>query len=90
MSSHSPEQHDNEQPERVYRETRREAIEILIVWAAALVWTIAYCARNAYHVDVDEFQMVLGMPAWVFWGIALPWVISSVFTIWYGLFRMRD
>jgi hypothetical protein len=38
----------------------------------------------------DEIKLILGMPDWVFWGIAVPWVICFLFTTWFCFFFMAD
>lgn len=33
---------------------------------------------------------ILGIPAWAFWGIMLPWVASTLLTVWFSLYGMAD
>lgn len=68
----------------------RELKVFLATWAVACLWTVGYCGRAAYKVDPDAMEIVFGMPAWVFWGIGLPWVLVSGFSIWFALCRMED
>jgi len=30
------------------------------------------------------------MPAWIFWGVGLPWVMANVVAIYFGLKFMAD
>ena len=30
------------------------------------------------------------MPDWVFWGIAVPWLVCVLFTTWFCFFYMAD
>ena len=32
----------------------------------------------------------LGIPDWVFWGIAVPWVLCIVISMWFCFWFMRD
>lgn len=38
----------------------------------------------------ERVQFVLGFPAWVFWGVALPWWICTAFALMFGAFIVRD
>lgn len=38
----------------------------------------------------ERVQFVLGFPAWIFWGVALPWWICTVFSLMFGAFIVRD
>ena len=56
-------------------------------------WVIGYCGLNAYaptSESAEQIPMVWGFPKWVVWGIALPWIVSNLFTFWFCLFIMRD
>jgi len=75
-----------------YLNARREAFYILIVWIVAFSWTILYCHFNGYqeNVDPENLNLVLGIPSWVFWGIAAPWFFADIFTLWYALSYIKD
>ncbi len=66
----------------VFIHSRREAIVIFCVWAAAALWTVPYCYLNGYGVAPENLETVWGVPSWVFWGIGLPWLVADVVTIW--------
>ncbi len=72
--------------------SRKEAIIIFSVWILALLWTIPYCYLNGYPTDFDpdKMELVLGMPSWIVWGVAFPWMICNLFTVWFCLFYMKD
>lgn len=74
----------------VYRHARREAIEILLVWAVALAWTVGYCGYAGYASEGEELKTLLGIPAWVFWGVAAPWGVCALYSIFYSLLRIKD
>ncbi len=69
---------------------RREAGWILVAWAVCLIWTVGYCALWAYDVPPDQIGIILGMPSWVFWGVLVPWIAATLFSIWFGLVYMAD
>lgn len=70
--------------------TRREAVVIFGCWLVALVWAVPCCYFLGYHKTPEELTTVLGIPSWVFWGIAVPWIVADVFTIWFCTFQMTD
>jgi len=73
-----------------YLRSRREALWILLAWAACLVWTVFYSALAGYEKDIDNLRLVMGIPGWVFWGVGVPWITATVFSIWFSLYVMRD
>jgi hypothetical protein len=92
-------------PRRLFHNARREALIVVIVWVIALVWVLGYCYLRGYqHTDDslvvrlglavsrtgDDVTLIAGFPDWVFYGIGLPWLACSAFTIWFGLYGMSD
>lgn len=69
---------------------RREAVIILIAWAVCLIWTVGYSALAGYGVDPDQVSIILGMPSWVFWGVLVPWIAATVFSVWFSLVYIAD
>jgi hypothetical protein len=84
---------------------RREAWIVFWVWAFALVWSVGWYYLFGYQHDETSLPvrlglaeatpalpptLVLGFPSWVFWGIIVPWMACSVFTVWFGLQGMAD
>lgn len=69
----------------VFLNSRREAVFIFCVWAVALLWAVPFCYLNGYIHDTDPQTMstVWGIPAWLFWGIAVPWLVADVVTMWF-------
>ena len=66
------------------RHSRREAVVILIAFAALLIWSVTFCYLAGYHQPVEgRIAKVLGIPAWVFWGVLIPWLAADLFTIWF-------
>ena len=74
----------------IYVTARREMWVILGTWGVFCVWVLGYCAANGYEVDGAGLQLVFGMPAWVFWGIAVPWMSATAFSIVFAAFFMKD
>lgn len=69
---------------------RREAWLILAAWAVCLVWTVGFSALTAYAPPSESVSVIFGMPSWVFWGVVIPWVAATLFSVWFGLFYMAD
>ncbi|MEZ6129548.1 MAG: hypothetical protein R3C59_12765 [Planctomycetaceae bacterium] len=69
-----------------------EAKWILGMWLTCFVWTLAICLTNGYPetVNPETFPLILGMPAWVAWGIAFPWLIANLATFVFCLGFMKD
>lgn len=78
----------------VFLHARREAWVVLGVWFASLCWVIPVCVSQGYlfggKFDLGSFKTVFGMPAWVFWGIAIPWVVADVVTTWFCFGFMKN
>ena len=68
----------------------REAKWIVVVWIVAFVWVVGYCGRYGYYREGEPAANVCGMPAWVFWGVALPWVTATVVSSWFAIFCITD
>lgn len=81
---------DKEEYDPLYLHAKQEAWQILAAWAICLVWTVGYSALFGYDTNMADIQMVFGMPSWVFWGVFIPWMSATVFSIWFGLVYMRD
>ncbi len=80
------------EPDPLFVASFREARWILLMWVSCFVWTLTVCLNFGYPetVDPQSFPTVLGIPAWVAWGIAFPWLIANVVTIWFCLCVMED
>ena len=81
---------DKEEYDPLYVHAKQEAWLILAAWAVCLVWTVGYSTLFGYGIHQSEIQTVLGIPSWVFWGVFVPWMTATVFSIWFGLVYMRD
>lgn len=69
----------------LFLNARRELKLTLFVWLAFGIWVVgvSWWQGRAPVVDPDNIPTVLGIPSWVFWGVALPWVAANVFTFWF-------
>ena len=76
----------------VFLNARREAIVIFFVWLACLLWSVPFCYAYGYpeQFEASEFSTLLGVPTWLFWGIAAPWLLANVATIWFCFAFMKD
>lgn len=65
---------------------------ILLVWGFCFAWTIPYCYLYGYDASVrpQELPLVWGMPAWVFWGVAVPWVVAGLVSVALCLWFIQD
>lgn len=90
MSSSAPTDSDQVvEFDPTFLNARREAIVIFLAWFAALLWCVPYCYLNGYGLEHDNVSTVWGIPSWVFWGIAAPWGLANLFTVWFCLSYMK-
>ncbi len=75
-----------------YLNSLRELYVMGWLGVISMVWSIGYCALFAYRpADANEpVRIIAGIPSWVLWGIALPWGVCSVVTIWFALFYIKE
>ncbi len=69
---------------------RKEAWLILLAWLVCLIWTVGYSAYAGYGIEGDTVALIWGMPAWIVWGILLPWFSATAFSVGFALFYMAD
>ncbi|MDP6444330.1 MAG: hypothetical protein QGG36_33125 [Pirellulaceae bacterium] len=76
----------------VFLNSRREAIVIFCIWLVGLLWAVPYCYINGYvdNFDPANFSTTFGVPTWLFWGIAVPWIVADLATTWFCFFFMQD
>jgi fatty acid desaturase len=78
------------QEDTLVRHARREAAIALAMWAAAMIYTIAYCYTNGYGRTAESLTFVLWFPDWVFWGIVVPWAICAAASLVFAFGIMGD
>jgi hypothetical protein len=76
--------------QRLLRHARRESLLIMSVWAVCLVWSVGSGYFLGYHRDPQDIRLILGMPDWVFWSVALPWGLCLLFSSWFCFAFMAD
>lgn len=80
----------------VFVNSRREAVVLLVAFSVFLVWSVGTCGVLGYDAAPAQATpeqpptTIGGMPNWVFWGVAVPWLAANVFTFWFCLFYMKD
>ena len=76
----------------IFVDSVRESGWIIAMWVCCFVWTLTICLSYGYQETVDPatFKTVYGIPAWVAYGIVLPWLIADIVTIWFCVFKMKD
>lgn len=82
--------HQEMELDPVFRNAVREALFILLIFAAALTYTVGYCYLFGYGRDAATITAYWGIPDWVCWGILAPWGVFSVVVVWFSLFYMKD
>ena len=82
---------DREPPfDPTFLHARKEAWYILMAWGVFLLWTVGLSAVLGYPEPGTTAALLFGIPSWVFWGVLLPWLAATVFSIWFGLFYMVE
>jgi hypothetical protein len=71
-------------------QAKRELSIFLIGWLFFAAWVLIYSYFNAYKDHTDEPSITFGMPSWVFWGITVPWICATAFTVYISLFVIKD
>jgi len=91
-SSPAPNESPCDEFDPVFLHSRREAILIFCLWLAALAWAVPFCYLNGYpdEFNAETFSTIWGIPTWVFWGIAVPWLVADVITTWFCFVYMKD
>ena len=81
---------------RLLRNARREACWILAIWAAFLVWVVGLSYARGYTEPLGEgsaapeLRSILGVPEWAFWGIAVPWAVATLVSLWFAVRVLAD
>ncbi len=77
-------------------ETRKEYLqslkELKVGVGSSALFIFTSCLISyfvGYRKPAEEIKFILGIPDWVFWGVLIPWIAIVLFTVWYGLFKMK-
>ena len=64
---------------------------MLIAFSVFLFWCVGASYLLGYDMSPEDInRTVWGIPRWVFWGVALPWMLANVFTFWFAWFFVAD
>ncbi len=74
----------------VLRSSRREALVVLACWACAFAYTVGYSYFHGYNRSLESLTFVWGIPDWVFWGVVVPWLSCTAFSVWFAFAFMTD
>lgn len=93
-TSDSPELPMTGDPEsRHLRQCLHEARVVVILYLSGLAWTLVVVIGWGY-VPVEERpavpELILGMPAWVVWGLFVPWFLQIAAAWWFALRVLAD
>ena len=58
-----------------------------------LLWSVPFCYLNGYPeppFDPAEISTTMGVPTWLFWGIAVPWALAAAVSTWLSFAYIQD
>ena len=70
-----------------------EARIVGVIITVCMICTSTYMAVNGYvspENRPDTPELIGGIPAWVVWGLFVPWLIMIVITWCFALFVLKD
>lgn len=73
-----------------FRQSRSEFWVMIATWIGFAAWTLTYNGLFGKGEEGTAVEIVLGMPKWVVFGIAVPWVLAVSVTVWFALCFMKD
>ncbi|HVA48576.1 MAG TPA: DUF997 family protein [Pirellulales bacterium] len=62
----------------IVRSGRREALAALVIWLAAMTYTVGYCYLFGYRSGPASMKLIWGVPDWVLWGVVAPWTACTI------------
>ena len=80
----------DEMDDPVVTHSLRESKTILMIWLIGFLWVVGYCYFFGYPEPGESITIIMGMPSWVFWGVALPWVLATAANAWIALFGIAE
>ena len=78
---------------RHVRQCWKEAKLVGWIWCLSLVVVCGLIGRYGYLPPSDRPEvpsLVWGMPAWVFWGLLVPWVVLIGVSWWFAGWFLKD
>jgi hypothetical protein len=77
--------------DREYLVSLRELWCIFAFFAVMLCWTIGVSYWLGYRDDRGApVELIWGAPKWFLFGVAAPWALASIVSIWFALAWMKD
>lgn len=79
--------------DRHVRQCLREARWVAVLWLIQLVYCTVAMVTLGYpdpSARPDAPNLILGIPAWVVWGLFLPWCVQIVAAWWFALAVLQD
>ena len=67
----------------------RETRVILIGFVVFCLWVVVASIWLGQS-EASATNLIFGLPTWVFWGVAAPWLLANVFTVWFCFGYMKD
>ena len=71
----------------------REAKLVGWVWVVSLFVVCGIIGRFGYlspSERPEQAALIWGIPAWVFWGLLVPWVVLIGVTLWFAACFLKD
>jgi len=69
--------------------TRKEAVVAGAIWFVFFLWVVGVSYVMGYG-EVDPTYSVMGFPAWIFWGVLLPFVVATLVNCLYAFVYLKD
>ena len=82
-----------ETQDRHVRQCLKEAGVAVACWSVGLVYCTTVFVTMGYPPPAErpaEPQLIWGVPAWVFWGLFVPWFAQIAVTCWFALRVLKD
>jgi len=79
--------------DRHVRQCLREARWVVVLWLIQLVYCTVAIVTLGYpepSMRSDSPNLILGVPAWVVWGLFLPWTVQIVAAWWFAIVVLQD
>lgn len=73
-----------------YENARREALVVIAISLVMMLYILAYCYLRGQLPADGKLVLVWGLPAWVWWGVVVPWGAANLVTLWFCLWFMAD
>ena len=73
-----------------FRQSRKELWVMLGTWLFFALWTWGYNSIFAGEKQEASVDTLFGMPRWVVVGVAGPWLLALVVTVWFATSFMKD